>query len=59
MKPREPAGEKPATEKPAELLIDEPRQRVPFVDAGGFGPERLEVIPDHLIQHACPGDFGV
>ena len=55
VKPREPAGEEPAAEKPAELLLDEPRQRVPFVGAGGFGPEGLKVIPDHLIQHAVLG----
>ena len=55
VKPGEAAREEAAAEKPAELLLDEPRQRVPFVDAGGVGPERLEMIADHLIQHALRG----
>jgi hypothetical protein len=52
VKAREPAGEEPAAQEPAKLLLDESRQAVPFVDAGGLGAERLDVIAHHLIEHA-------
>src|SRR2546428_3669069 len=55
VKPGEPAREEAASEKPVELLLDEPRQRASFVHPAGFGPERPEMIADHLIQHALPG----
>ena len=54
-KPREPAGEEAAAEKPPELLLDKPRQGVALIDASRLGPERLEVIADHLMEHALRG----
>jgi hypothetical protein len=55
VKPGEPARQKPTAQESAKLLLDEPRQRVPFVDTCGRGAERLVMIADHLIQHTVRG----
>jgi hypothetical protein len=55
MKPSKPTSKEPAAQKCAELLLDEPRQRVPLVDPRRLGPERPEVIAYHLVQRALCG----
>ena len=55
VKPGEAAGEKPAPQKPAELFLDKPRQPVAIGHTGRLGPERLEVIAHHLVEHALRG----
>ena len=57
----------PAAVKPGEPTRQEPERRNPWnsssinrgsgplVDAGGLGPERLEMIAHHLVQHALCG----
>ncbi len=53
--PGEAAGQAAAAEKIAELLLDEPKQPFPVAQTRGLRAERLEVIPDHLEQHALRG----
>ena len=48
-KPREPAGEPPATEDVSKLVLDEPRQALPLAESRGLGTKALEVITDHLL----------
>ena len=55
MKPRKPARQPAAAEELAELLLDEPRQAFAAAQPSGFRAERLEVIADHLVQHALLG----
>src|SRR5688572_14650479 len=52
LKPREATRGVSAAQEVPELLLDEPRQRVPLVGACRLGAERLEMIADDLIQHA-------
>ena len=54
-KSREAAGQPAATEKGAELLLDESRQPSTFAQIGGLRAERFEVVADHLIQHTLGG----
>ena len=54
-KPGEAAGQAAAAEEVAELLLDESRQPFPVAQTGGLRAERLEVIADHLVQHALRG----
>ena len=54
-KPGEAAGQAAAAEKVAELLLDESGQPFPVTQTGSLRAERLEVIADHLVQHALRG----
>ena len=54
-KPGEAAGQAAAAEKIAELLLDESGQPFSVTQSGGLRAERLEVIADHLAQHALRG----
>jgi len=54
-KSRETAAEPAATEKVAELLLDEPGQPFAIAQIGGLRAERLEVIAHDLIQHTLGG----
>ena len=45
----------PAAEKVSELLLDESGQPFSVTQTRGLRAERLEVIPDHLVQHALSG----
>jgi hypothetical protein len=44
LKPREPTGERTASEEVAELCLDEPGQAFALAQARGLRAERLEVI---------------
>ena len=48
---REPTRQEPAAQEALELLLDEPRERIPLVDTRRFGAKCFEVVVDHLIQH--------
>ena len=51
-KPSETARQTATPQKVAELLLDESRQPFPVTQTGRLRAERLEVIADHLEQHA-------
>src|SRR5687768_6087018 len=42
--PREPTRQEPAAQEALELLLDEPRERIPLVDTRRLGAERVEVV---------------
>ena len=54
-KPREAACQTAAAQEVAEFLLDESRQPFPVTQTGRLRAKRLEVIADHLEQHAVHG----
>jgi len=53
---REAAGQAPAAQKLAKLLLDKPRQAFPVAQTGGLRAEGLEVIADHLVHDTLRGN---
>jgi hypothetical protein len=51
-KARKAAGQAPASQQRAKLLLDEPGQPLPVAQASGLRAEALEVIADHLVHDA-------
>jgi hypothetical protein len=54
-KPRKAASQPPAAEEVAELLLDEPRQPFSIAQTRGLRAKGLEMVADHLVQHALLG----
>ena len=54
-KPRKPACQPAAAQIRPKLLVNESRQAFPISDAGRLSAKRLEMIPNHPIQHALLG----
>ena len=53
--PGDAGGQTATAEKVAELLLDESGQPFSVTQIRGLRAERLEVIADHLVQHALRG----